>query len=77
MHAFHLDIPYPDVESQLNRFLAATKWFLAIPHYIALAVIEGLAVAVTAWFAILIAGRYPRELFLLVGGTMRWRLSLK
>ena len=73
-----LDIPYPDVENQLNRFLAVTKWFLAIPHYIALAVIGTLALAVTviAWFAILFTGRYPRELFLFVEGVLRWGLRV-
>ncbi len=74
----HLDIPYPDAEGQLNRFLPLFKWILAIPHYIALAVIGTLAVAVTviAWFAILIAGRYPRELFLFVEGVFRWALRV-
>ena len=33
----HLDIPYPDVEGQLGRFMPLVKWILAIPHYIALA----------------------------------------
>ena len=74
----HLDVPYPDAEGQLNRFLPLFKWILAIPHYIALAVIGTLAVAVTviAWFAILIAGRYPRELFLFVEGVFRWALRV-
>ena len=74
----HLDVPYPDADGQLNRFLPLFKWILAIPHYIVLAVIGTLAVAVTiiAWFAILIAGRYPRELFLFVEGVYRWALRV-
>ena len=28
----HLDIPYPDVPRDLNRWLPLVKWFLAIPH---------------------------------------------
>ena len=74
----HLDIPYPDVEGELSRSLPLVKWILAIPHYIALAVVGSLAVAVTviAWIAILIAGRYPRELFLFVEGTLRWCLRV-
>ena len=74
----HLDIPYPDVDGQLGQFMPLFKWILAIPHYIALAVFGTLAVAVTviAWFAILIAGRYPRELFLFVEGVFRWALRV-
>ena len=69
-----IDVPYPDAEGRLNRFLPLVKWLLAIPHYIVLAVLGTLALLATivAWFAILIAGRYPRELFLFVEGTLRW-----
>ena len=70
----HIDVPYPDTEGELNRILPLVKWILAIPHYIVLAIIGVLVVLVTiiAWFAILIVGRYPRELFLFVEGTLRW-----
>ena len=70
----HLDIQYPDAQGELNRFLPLVKWILAIPHYIVLSVVWSLVLLVTiiAWFAILIVGRYPRELFLFVEGTMRW-----
>lgn len=72
--AVHLDIAYPDVEGQLNRFMPLVKWLLAIPHYIVLTVlwIIALVVTVVAWFAILIVGRYPRGMFDFVVGVDRW-----
>src|SRR3954451_15044246 len=40
----HLDYAYPDVERDLNRWLPLVKWFLAIPHYVVLAVLNVVAV---------------------------------
>ena len=69
-----LDFPYPDAERNLNRWLPLVKWFLAIPHYIVLAIlwILGFFCVVIAWFAILFTGRYPRGLFGIVESVMRW-----
>ena len=60
--AVHLEIAYPDVPTDLNRWLPLVKWFLAIPHYIVLIVLDigVFFVVVFAWFAILFTGRYPR-----------------
>lgn len=71
--AVHLGITYPDARA-LNRWLPLVKWFLAIPHYIVLAVLGVGAVLATlvAWFAILFTGRYPRGLFNYVVGVSRW-----
>src|SRR5215218_7137723 len=34
--SLRLELPYPDVPNDLNRWLPLVKWFLAIPHYILL-----------------------------------------
>ena len=70
----HLEIDYPDVEQDLNRWLPLVKWLLAIPHYIVLAVLVVAAIfaVIIAWFAILFTERYPRGLFDFVVGVTRW-----
>ncbi len=70
----HLDMTYPDVERDLNRWLPIVKWLLAIPHYFVLffLTLAAIVAVVIAWFAILITGRYPRGLFNFVEGVMRW-----
>lgn len=76
--AVHLDLAYPNVPVELNRWLPLVKWFLAIPHYIVLFFlgIAALVVTVIAWFAILITGTYPRGLFDFVVGVGRWGLRV-
>lgn len=76
--AIHLDLDYPDVERDLSRWMPIFKWFLAIPHYIVLAILMAAAVFVliVAWFAILFTGRYPRSLFDFVVGVGRWWLRV-
>jgi hypothetical protein len=75
----HLEIDYPNVRQDLNRWLPLVKWFLAIPHFIALAVLAIIAVfvVVIAWFAILFTGRYPKGLFDFVVGVGRWALRVQ
>ena len=76
--AIHVDVPYPDARSDLNRWFPLVKWFLAIPHYIVLffLYIAVIVVVIVAWFAILFTGRYPRGLFGFVVGVMRWELRV-
>ena len=76
--AVHLEIDYPDVETDLNRWMPIFKWLLAIPHYIVLffLVIGVFFAAIIAWFAILFTGQYPRALFDYVVGVGRWALRV-
>lgn len=75
----HLEIDYPNVEQDLSRWLPLVKWFLAIPHFVVLAVLATMAVfaVVIAWFAILLTRRYPRGLFDFVVGVGRWALRVQ
>jgi Domain of unknown function (DUF4389) len=74
----HLEIDYPDVERDLNRWLPLVKWLLVLPHYIILALlwIGAVVAIVAAWFAILVTGRYPQALFDYVVGVGRWSLRV-
>jgi hypothetical protein len=74
----HLEIDYPDVETDLNRWMPIFKWFLAIPHYVVLAFLSVAAffAVFIAWFAILFTGEYPRALFDYVVGVARWWLRV-
>jgi hypothetical protein len=75
----HLELDYPNVKQDLNRWLPLVKWFLAIPHYFVMAFLGiGVAIAVLiAWFAILFTGRYPRGIFNFVEGFFRWGLRVQ
>ena len=74
----HLDFDYPDAKEGLNRWLPLVKWFLAIPHYVALFLLYvGVFFAViAAWFAVLFTGRYPRAIFDYVEGVIRWNVRV-
>ncbi|MDB4139150.1 DUF4389 domain-containing protein [Candidatus Thioglobus sp.] len=76
--AVQVDIPYPDTKKDLIRWMPLVKWFLAIPHFIALVFMFIAVVFCTifAWFAILFTGRYPRGIFDFVEGFLRWSLRV-
>jgi hypothetical protein len=70
----HLNIVYPDAERDLSRWLPLVKWLLALPHYLVLVVLGlgAILAVIVAWFAILFTTRYPRTLFDLMEGVLRW-----
>jgi hypothetical protein len=70
----HLEVPYPDVKQDLNRWLPIVKWLLAIPHYVILffLYVAAFVCVILAWFAILFTGRYPKGLFDFIVGVGRW-----
>ena len=72
--ALHLNYIYPDATRDLNRWLPLVKWLLVIPHLIVLIFlwIAAIVVIISAWFAILFTGRYPKALFEFVEGVFRW-----
>jgi hypothetical protein len=76
--AVHLEIDYPDVERDLNRWLPLVKWLLAFPHYFVLAALwlAAIVAVIVARFSILVTGRYPRALFDFVVGDGRWSLRV-
>jgi Domain of unknown function (DUF4389) len=76
--AVHLEIDYPDVKNDLNRWMPLVKWLLAIPHYIVLSLlaIAAFFAVLIAWVAILATGHYPRGLFDFVVSVGRWCLRV-
>ena len=76
--AIQVDIPYPDVKKDLNRWMPIVKWILVIPHIIVLLFIFIAVVfcSVFAWFAVLLTGRYPKGVFDFVEGFLRWSLRV-
>ena len=63
------------LDEPLSRWLWLVKWILAIPHLIVLYVLGLVAsvCAIAAGFAILFTGRYPRGLYDIVVGYLRWQ----
>ncbi len=62
------------LDPALSRWMWLVKWFLAIPHFIALVFLWAIFAVLTivAAVSILFTGRYPRGIFEFNVGVMRW-----
>ena len=62
------------LDDGLSRWMWLVKWILAIPHLIVLIVlwIAFVVLTIAAWFAIVATGRYPRSIFDVNVGVLRW-----
>jgi len=76
--AIHIDIKYPDVKNELNRWLPLVKWFLALPHMIVLffLFLAVIICTIISWVIILFTGNYPKSIFDFVVGVGRWSLRV-
>jgi glycosyltransferase involved in cell wall biosynthesis len=71
-----LSIVYPE---HLNRWKPLYKWFLAIPHYVVLALLAiGFVFAfIIGFFAVLFTGEYPEGIRTYLVGTFRYSLRVE
>src|SRR3954462_5458179 len=62
------------LDEPVSRWQWLVKWLLGIPHGIVLVFlwIAFRALSIVALFAILINGRYPRSIFDINAGVLRW-----
>lgn len=71
----YFDVAYPQ---RLSRLLIFVKWLLLLPHLLVLWVLQIVVsiVSFIAFFAILITGRYPKELWDISLSILRWHVRV-
>ncbi len=71
----YFDVAYPQ---RLSRLLIFVKWLLLLPHLLVLWVLQIVVsiVSFIAFFAILITGRYPKELWDISLSILRWHIRV-
>jgi hypothetical protein len=71
-----LAIAYPE---QLNRWKPLYKWFLAIPHYVVLAILAPASVVAVLWGAVAVVatGQYPERARTFLVGAYRYCLRVE
>ena len=74
-YPLRFDVEYPE---RLSRWLILVKWLLAIPHFLILYALMGVAnvIIFIAFFAILFTRRFPRGLFDFVVNIYRWNANV-
>lgn len=71
----YFEVAYPQ---RLSRLLIFVKWLLLLPHLLVLWVLQIVVsiVSFIAFFAILITGRYPKELWDISLSILRWHIRV-
>jgi hypothetical protein len=71
-----VSIAYPE---RLHRWMPFVKWFLAIPHVVALAVLSfvGVLAVVAGFVVVVVTGNYPERIRDYLVGVYRWNLRVQ
>jgi hypothetical protein len=69
------DVEYPET---LSRWKIFVKWLLAIPHFIIVVLLQGVAwvLVLVAFFSILFTKKWPRGLFDFMVQIQRWTMNI-